>query len=427
MRPILLTALCIALIGCAGPEKEEAKPKPLVDVKVATAELTDVRLSVTASATIHPREQANIAPRITGPIRSLGARKGDTVKAGQVLAKLENRDLIAQRQESEAAVADAQASLERVSAGTVPTDVARARGQLAVATSTLAQAQKFYDRRKILFDQGAIPNRDLVVSETDLAQAKTNFEVAKQSLGLLQTQSGVHDIKSAESKLAQARARLASTQAQLDFADVLSPFAGTITEQFLYPGDMARPDAPIFTVMELGAAVARAQVPEAESPVVQSGQSCIFTATDQPGKDFNGRVSVINQSVDQARRTVEIWCEIPNSTHALRSGVFGKVTFITGNLPKSVVIPQAAVLFNEGTRKGIVMVVSDKKTVAKREVEIGEVFAGKAQVLKGLNGGEIVVIEAGYGLPEGAEVRFGEEGKKEEKDDKKDGAEEKKK
>jgi multidrug efflux pump subunit AcrA (membrane-fusion protein) len=419
MRPILLTALCIALIGCSPPPKEDTKPKPLVDVKVAIAELTDVRLSVTASATIFPREQANIGPRLTGPIRSLGARKGDTVKAGQILAKLENRDLIALRQESEAAVADAQASLERVTAGTLPTDVARARGQLAVAESTLAQAQKFYDRRKTLFEQGAIPNRDLVVSETDLALAKTNHDVAKKSLDLLQTQSGVHDIKSAQSKLDQARARLASAQAQLAFADVFSPFGGTVTEQFLYPGDMARPDAPIFTVMDLSTAVARAQVPEAESPAIHAGQSCIFTPSDQPSKEFNGRVSMINQSVDQARRTVEIWCEIPNSSYALRGGVFGKVTFITGKLPKSVVIPQTAVLFNEGTRKGTVMVVTAKKTATKREVEVGEVFDGKAQVVKGLSGGETVIVEAGYGLPEGAEVRFGEEGKKDAAEEKK--------
>ncbi len=76
------------------------------------------------------------------------------------------------------------------------------------------------------------------------------------------------------------------------------------------------------------------------------------------------------------------------------------------------------------------MVVTEKKTAEKHEVEIGEIVDGKAQVLKGIKEGDVVITEAGYGLPDGAEVRFGQEGKKEEKDDKKDEkheAEEKKK
>src|SRR5262249_5801259 len=151
---------------------EEAKP--VVAVKFVKAEESDEQLSVRAPATIFPREQANIASRITAPILELGARKGDRVTAGQVLAKLDNRDSIAQRKEAAAQVTDAEASLEKMRSGTVPADIDRARGQVTSTQAALNQAQQFYERRKQLFDQGAIPNRDLLVSQTDLATAKVN-------------------------------------------------------------------------------------------------------------------------------------------------------------------------------------------------------------------------------------------------------------
>ncbi len=389
--------------------REEPDSKPVVAVKVARAEISNLSLYVRAPATLFPKEQANIAARTAGPIRQLRARKGDSVAAGQVLAVLENRDLEAQRLEAEAAVMDAQANLEKISSGTLVADVERARGQVATTEATLNQAQKIYDRRAELFQQGAIPQRDLLVSQTELAQAKTGYEVARKSLELLETQSRGKEIRQAESRLAQAKARLQLAEAQLQFTELRSPFAGSITEQFLYPGDMAKPEVPVFTVMDLSVAIARAQVPEEQTSAIQIGQKGDFTPADQNQTTFTGRISVINRSVDLARRTVEVWCEIPNTSRQLRSGVFGSLSILTGTAPQSVVVPLTAVQFKEGTRSGWVMVVDEKRAAHKREVEAGEIIEGKVQIKQGLRPNELVIIEGGYGLPDGAEVRFGQE------------------
>ncbi len=400
-KALLLAAILLA--GCS--HKEEAPPKPVVTVKVARAELADLQLSVQAPATIFPREQANIAARITAPIRALRARKGDTVTANQVLAILENRDTLAQRDEASAALADAQANLQKISAGTLPTDVERARGELATTEAALNQAQKIYDRRKELFDQGAIPGRDLLASQTELAQAKANYQVAKRSLDLLENQSREKDIKIAESRVAQAKAKLSLAEAQLHFTELRSSFAGTITEQFMYPGDMAKPEAPVFTLMDLSTVVARAQVPEASAATARVGQRCAFQPADSP-RPADGRLSVVNKAVDPARRTVEVWCEIPNIKRALRGGVFGHLTIHTGTAAQSLVVPRSAVQFVEGTRNGSVMVVDEKHIAHKREVTTGEESEGKVRITNGLNTGDTVVVEGGYGLPDGVEVRL---------------------
>ncbi len=410
MKPhILLLFTLLGLVGCGS--QEEPLPKPVVEVKVAKADLAEVRITVRAPAYVFAREQANINARITAPISKLLARKGDNVAAGQVLAQLDNRDLLAQRDEAMAAVTDAEANLQRVTSGTLPTDIERARGQAASTEAALNQAQKFYERRRQLFEQGAIPQRDLLLSETELAQAKANHEVATRALDLLKNQSRDKDILMAKSKVEQAQARLSLVKAQLDFAEIRSASAGTITEQFMFPGDMAKPDSPIFTVMDLAVAVARAQIPEAEAAGVRPGETCTFVPADAAGTSFAGRISVVNQAIDPARRTVESWCEIPNPKRVLRAGAFGQVLIVTRVVPKSIVIPLAAVQFVEGANKGVVMVAGEKGVAVKKEVETGDVFDGKVQIKSGLTAGESVIVQGAYGLAEGTQIRLQEDKK----------------
>lgn len=403
MKYASLFSLVILLGGCA--QQEEAPSKPIVTVKLARAEQTDLRISVRAPATVFAREQANVSARITAPIRELRARKGDIVSAGQVLAVLENRDIIAQRDEARAAVNDAQASLKKITTGTLPTDIERARGQLVSAEAALNQAQKYYQRRSELFKQGAIPGRDLLASETDLARAKADYDVAKRALDLLQNQSRENDIRIAESRVSQAKARLAFAEAQNQFTEIRSPFNGMLTEQFMYPGDMAKPENPIFSVMDLSVVVARAQVPEEWAGGIKPGQACSFDAIDGSAAASGGRVTVVNGAVDPAKRTVEVWCEIPNSGRKLRAGAFGYGTIVTGTAAQAVVVPLAAVQFNEGTNAGSAYVVDDKRIAHKVDVVTGERAEGKVQVVKGLRAGDAVIIEGGYGLPDSTQVQ----------------------
>jgi multidrug efflux pump subunit AcrA (membrane-fusion protein) len=392
MKTTPLFFACLLLAGCGAP-KEEAEPKPVVEVKVARAEVADVQVSVEAPATIYPREQAAIASKITAPIRWLGARKGDRVAAGQVLARLENRDLLAQRTEA----------------------LDKARGELASAEAALNQAQKNFDRRQKLFQEGAIPNRELLVSQTELAQAKANYDVAKKFVDLLENPARQRELQAAATTPEQERIRQSFLNAQIEFTEIRSPFAGSITEQFAYPGDMAKPEAPIFTVMDLSVAEARAQVPESGIGGVAIGKSCSFANADRPEAKAAGRVSVVNQAVDPARRTVEVWCEIANSGGALRAGEFGQVRIVIGVAPKSVVVPKEAVQFEEGTRKGFVMVVGADKHAKKTEIEAGEMLGNRVQIKSGLKAGDMVIIEGGYGVPDGTEVRPAEEKKPETK------------
>lgn len=409
MKHHLAITPLLLITACASAPKEEEHKKPTVAVKTAVAEASTVSLTLRAPATIFPREQANITPRITGAIRQLKARKGDTVAAGALLATQENRDLTALRDEAQAQLADAQATLEKTRRGTNPTDTERARGQVETTQALLNQAQKIYDRRKALFDQGAIPQRDLLISETELATAKTNFNVATRSLKLLASESQTQDIRIAEARVEQAKSRLNNLTTQLQFADLRAPFSGTITEQFQYAGDLGQPSQPIFTLVDLAIVSARAQVPEAEAARLQPNQPCEFSNGEATAK---GRVTVINRAVDPLRRTVEIWCEIQKPPTALRAAAFGNVAFQTGRLDQAVLVPTTALQLEEGTRKGTVLTIDATNTAHKREVEVGDQIGEKRVILTGLKPGETVITEGAYELPDGTKVTPEKDAKK---------------
>ncbi len=402
---LLLTALTVSLYACASKGGEPADPKPLVTVKVAKVTRADVQILVSAAAVLHPREQANVTARMTAPIREIRIKKGDTVKAGQLLAVLDSKDVQAQRNEAEAIVNDAETNLQKTKSGSVHLDVERATGQLQAAQAAYNQAQTVLDRRQDLFKQGAIPQRDLLVAKTERETMKANLEVARKNLELLQ---GEKEVRIAESKVKQAGARLQLQEAQLGFTQIRSPFAGTVTEQFVYPGDMASASTPLFTVMDLSVVIARLQIPESQARLVHPGQPCTFAPADAIGGSYSGRITVLNRAVDLQRRTVEGWCEIPNKDDELRGGASGTVSVVCGTDVASLVIPQTAVLLKEGTKTGAVLVVDDKHVAHQKEIQVGVIRDEVAQVKGGLTLGETVVTEGGYNTPDGTPVTIAE-------------------
>jgi HlyD family secretion protein len=406
----------LLLEGCGAKPAAEEEPKPLVEVTFGKPERKDMAVTVTGPATLFAREQASIASRITAPIHELRAKKGDTVSAGQVLAVLENRDVVAQRAEAQASVAEAQETLDKTRSGTQPTDLERARGQLAAAEAAYQQTQKLYERRKTLFEQGAIPQRDLLQTQTDLATNQANYEVAQRSYELLQQQSNKRDLAIAQSRLEQAQARLGQQSAQLQFTEIRSPFAGTVTDQLMYPGDMANPGNPIFTVADMSKVNARAQLAESDAARVRAGMACRFMPESAGAQPMAGRVTVINRALDPQRRTIEVWCEITNPASGSRVSDFGRV-FVTLSVSKNAItVPLAAVERKEGGDTGIVTLIDDKKVAHKKEVQLGMIDGDDVEITAGLNGSELIAVEGNVEAPDGATVQHTEE----KKDDKKD-------
>jgi HlyD family secretion protein len=422
MRLYYFIPLCAMLaVSCSRPAADaEAEPKPVVAVKTAKAETKDMTVTVAAPATIFPREQANVTSRMTAPIQAVHVHKGELVQSGQSLATLDHSDLDAQRGDAQAQLADAQAALEKVQQGTIPADLDQKRGAIQLAEAALNQAQQNSNRREQLFKDGAIPQRDLLQAQTDLAQAKTTLDVARRALQFAETQTNDRDIRSAQARVDSARAKLALAETQLKFTEIRAPFTGTISDQFVFGGDLADTTRPLFQIMDLAVVNARAQVPEDAAHLVHQGQSCTFVPVDTALGNFNGTVTVINQAVDAQRRTVEVWCQIDNPTRRLNGNVFGEVRVVIRQISKAVVVPASAIEIRQGQTMGSVLVVDEKNIAHRVEIEPGEKSDGMVQIKSGVKPGDTVVIEGGYALPDGTQVEVAkEDDKKEDETDKK--------
>jgi multidrug efflux pump subunit AcrA (membrane-fusion protein) len=401
-RPIAGLLLSLLLWGCKSGDK--ADTKPVVNVSVQKAVTANVPLSVSAPASISGKSEAHISARITATVQRLLVHKGEMVKKGQLLAVLDQRDLAAQRADAAAAVSSSEAQLQRTQSGTIPAQLTQVRGELNARTAALDLAQKVYDRRKQLFAQGAISGRELQISESDLAQAKANYEMARVNLDVMEKHTNAEDLRMAQNSLSQSRAREELAIANLSFAELRSPFDGTVTEQFVFPGDLASPGTAMFTVVDLSSAVARAQVNADNAAEIKTGQACSFSVSDTNNTSRFGKVTVVNQAVDPARRTIEVWCEIPNQDHVLKAGLFGAAKIAIGQASNAIVLPASAVEFEEGTQQAKVFIVDEHHIAHLREVKAVALDDGRVRIFSGVRPGEVVITAGEYGLPDGTEV-----------------------
>jgi RND family efflux transporter MFP subunit len=376
-----------------------------VEVRLAAARSEELTEQIEAPGLLYPIWQAAVAAKIAAPIEELLVSKGSEVKKDQIIAVLQNRDLEAAQAEARAALQEAEAALAKLSAGALPGELERAQAQVNITASALQTAQKIYERRKALVEQGAIPTRELLVSQNELAAAQSNYLVAKKNLELLQSQTRERDLEIARSRVEQARARLAQAEAQLAFTRIRSPLDGIVSDQWMYPGDMAKPDAPIVTVMDTHKLIVRAQVPEARAQHLAAGQRAEFVPQDLPGGRFAGRISVVSPSVDRAARTVEVWVEVDNSRRLLRAGGYGTLFIAARRIP-AVVIPRSAAILEEGSAEAEAFVVDDHNVAHRRKIRVGIRQAGLVQVTEGIQPGERVVVEGNYGMPDGVEVKL---------------------
>src|SRR5262249_32018603 len=241
-------------------------------VQVTTVTQDTVRRIVGGDGVLFPVEQQNAMPKIQAPVQKYHANRGDHVKAGQLLAVLENRDLRAAVAQNKAQVAQADANLRATTQATVPEAEVKARTDVQSAQQQYDAAQKLLESRQNLLKQGALARRLVDEAQVQVAQAKAALDSAQEHLRALNTAGAREQVATAQAQVAAAQAQLVSAEAQLAYSEVHSPIAGVVADRPIYPGDMAQPGQPLFIIMDISRVVARVNVPQGEANRVRLGQ-----------------------------------------------------------------------------------------------------------------------------------------------------------
>jgi HlyD family secretion protein len=417
---IRFTCYAVVALTLAGCRKTEPEPEPVAPVKVAPVIRGSIRLIVTADAVLFPRDQANVVPKISAPVRRFLVNRGDHVKQGQLLAELENRDLVAAAQESRGQYGQAESNYRSTAGAAVPEQVTKAQTDVDAAKEAMDAAKKLVDNREQLFKEGALARKLVDDAQVAFAQARAQFDTAQQHLQALQSVGKQEQIKTAEAQVEAARGRLASAQAQVSYTEVRSPLSGVVTDRPVYPGEMANPGAPLLTIMDVSKLVARINMAQDQAKNVAVGNEATLTPSDG-SEPVSGKVIIVSPAADPNSTTVQVWVQADNPGERLRAGQSVHASIVAATIDGATLIPASAALPNaEG--ETIVLVVDDKSVAHEKVVEIGVREPGMVQVVAGVEPGERVITEGGVGLEDKAKVRVMKPGEKAagEKDDKDD-------
>lgn len=382
-------------------------PKPVVRVDVATAVERPISSYVEALGTIFPRAQATLAAKMSGQIIKMRLWKNQLARSNDVIAVFQSSDILAQRNEAAAALAQARINLSNLVTATIPQNAAAQEKALQDARANVANAQALLDRRRELFAQGGISMKDLEASQLALTLAEGNLHLAERMAALRTSAVDPTQRALAEQQIKQAEQRVAQLDIQLGYAQVRAPFDGVITDQFQFEGDYVPAGARLVTIADMQEVIVKAAFADAVAARLHVGDSAAVLPADEAGRQLRGTVSLISNSVDPANRTVEIWVKLPNSDGSLRSGASARVRVVDDRADKATVIPMTAVTLDASTENsGTAMVVDSHSVAHERRVTIGIKSEGLVQVIAGVNPGELVVTNGGYALPDGTQVQI---------------------
>jgi len=400
-KVVSFIAFAFLLSACGKKQEAEVASPPAVQVTAVTQ--NTIRRIVRGDGVLFPQDQANVVPKITAPVQKFYVRRGDHVREGQVVAELENRDLVDAAAEAKTTIDVAESNLRATEGSTIPEGVVKAQTDLEAARQARDSAKKVLDSREQLFKDGALAARQVDESRLAYVQAQGQYRAAEEHLKTLQGVGNQEQSKSAAAQVQTAKAHYETQQAQVAYSRVVSPIAGVVADRPLNEGDVAGPGMPLLTVMDISRVVARVNVPQADAPFVKVGQTAIITQTDN-GEQIEGKVTVVSPSTDPNTTTVQVWVQIVNTGERLKPGTTVHASIVTEEYKAASLVPAAAILPGEEGGTAVLTVTADS-IAHQRAVKLGIREGNQVQVLSGVNPGDEVVVVGGLGVDDKTKVK----------------------
>lgn len=400
----LLLCGAALLSGCATKEQEVT---PEVTVQAAQVEAHDLAEHITADAVMFAKNQAAITPKIVAPVAKFYVQRGDRVRKGELLATLENRDLAAAVTENQGGLQQAEATYVTTTKAGIPEEVQKAQLDVRQAKENLDAQQKIFSSREELFQQGAVPRKDLDTAQVAYIQAKGQYEIAAQHLQSLRAVSGQQEVKTAQAQLTAAQGKYQAAKAQLQYTEIRSPIDGYVTDRPSYAGETPAAGVPLITVMELSTIIAKAHVPQSAAQQLHVGDPATLKVQglDQP---LAGKITLVSPALDPNSTTVEIWVAVENKQGVLKPGAAAQLDIVTHTAKGVLAIPKQAIVQAEGVPTVMLVGADNIAHSTKIETGITDTAQQLVQVTSGLKTGDSIVSTAAYGLPDGTKVKIAE-------------------
>lgn len=388
---------------------------PEVEVVRATAEGGNVAGSVVLTATgyIIPHHRIEANSKVTGRVAWIGVEKGDQVKQGQVLVRLEDQEFRAQYEQARGAADSARAQLEELEHGSRPEEIQLAEHNLSEARATEANDKINLDRTKSLFEQGVVSKQALDDASAKYEASQQRVHSLEQSHTLAKIGPRAEEIERAKGALAQAEGQAAYQKSLLDATVIRAPITGTILDRSVEKGELltgqfASSARPVFALADLNDIQADLDISQDDFAKLTPHQKAIVTVDAFPDLKWDGVIAEVSPEANRQKATIEVKVQILNPDSHLRPEMNTTVRFIADE-NKTVTqqnagafVPSTAIRDADGN-KYVFIAFNDK--AMKRDVKILSQRSAGALV-SGLNGGESVITTAPEGLKDGDEIKI---------------------
>ncbi len=366
---LIITLIAFMLMSCGGEKKagdnkgltfkqkmaalfkkeKKAEPEKLVNVRVWTTEKKRVQPYLETTGTLKADEEVLVSAEVDGIVKKISVDEGTQVRAGALLAEINETDYALDFRRSKAAVNQAQAQLANVRAE--------------------------FKRKQALFEEELI--------------TKQQFDDISTRVSL------------SEAELERARATLAISKERLARTKIYSPIGGSVKEKRVSVGDFVRASTPVMQIIKTNPLKLNFTVPEKDLAKIKIGQNVMFTVDAYPGKEFKGKVNVLYPNVEERTRTLQAEAIVPNANSALKPGSFARVFIYTQAAHDAVVAPLTALMYDGPI---IRIFVADGNVARERIVKTGNKYGEYVEVIEGLKEKEQVVVVGQNNLSEGVKL-----------------------
>ena len=351
-RPlIILLALSLTAVSCSSSEEGETTDREPVSVNLQQAALQTIPASYRFSGKVKSDNTVRLSTKVSGKIVQLDVEEGDYVSSGETLVRIKDDNLQAQRNQVEAGLSEARASL--------------------------ANTEKNYERMKALFEQES-------ATQKELDDISTRYEMAK-------------------AKVQSLEARLSEIRDMIDYTVLQAPFNGYIVSKMVSEGDLAGPGQPLISIEKESDMKVVVTVPETQISLFNPEDTVSVDISAADKIKVPGMVSSINPSGNPASRQFSVEVRFPNlqQMEGLKSGMFAEVG-LTSSGEQRVTVPETAIV-ERGQLTGLYTLNSNSEAVL-RWVRLGEKNNGSVEILSGLAPGESYVASFDGSIREGQKV-----------------------
>jgi multidrug efflux pump subunit AcrA (membrane-fusion protein) len=388
----MLVVWAVFNTSCEKKPKAATEKSPIVQgLRIEKIALAPTEDFYEATGTVQAKSTTTISSKIMGSVLALRVRQGEGVRAGQMLIEIDSRDAAAQLQKAQAGFREAQQAVSEAEQAISAAEAAKASAEAnrKFAAATFARFQALLERKAI--------------SPQEFDEAKAKYQVAEAETAradkMIQTFAAKKN--QALAKIDQAKADITTAQIYAGYGRIVSPINGIVTTKQIEVGAMAAPGTPLLTIEDNSQYRLEAAVEESQLGRVHM-QETVQVRIDALGdEELAGKVVEIVPTADAASRSYIVKIDLP-ATSLLRSGLYGKARFTTGQ-KQALTIPQKAIV-QQGQLAGV-YVVDESGIAHLRFIKTGKMHGDQIEVLSGISDGDRVVVEGLANLSDGSRVQ----------------------